>query len=251
MYVIKFGGSAITDKDKPLVARVDVIERLGEEVKPIYPNMILTHGTGSFGHYLALKYKIFRGFKGTMNERIGIGETKYWVTQLTQMIVRSLLDSEIPTFTFFPSSLGVLDKMQFVKFDYEPLERYLEMGIIPLIPADGPADRSMGATIASGDYIALLMAKHFNAREVIFAMDVDGLIWQGETLWSVTLDELREIYDKMEYGKDATGGIKGKLKYVIKILEEGIHVRFVNLLVPNRLKDLLSGKNPPHTHFKP
>ena len=251
MRIIKLGGSVLTDKSKPMAARIDVIERIGEELKPAYPNMIITHGTGSFGHFLALKYRIHRGYHGKQEQSIGLGETKYWVTHLTQMVIRSLLDAEIPAFPFFASSLGVLDEGKFVKFDFEPLEGYLAMKVVPILPADGPVDRKYGALIASGDYLSLLMAEHFKAEEVIFTIDQDGLIWDNEVLKKVSLEELKEIYDKMEMGKDATGGMKGKLKYVIKILELNIPVRFVNLLKPGVLNNVLKGGNPLHTLMVP
>ena len=251
MRIIKLGGSVITEKDRPLTPREDVIKRIGEEIKPAYPNMILTHGTGSFGHYLALKYQIHRGFHGKDMERIGLGETKYWVNVLTQMIIRSMLDAEIPVFPFFASSLGVMEGGKFVKFDFEPIEGYLKMGIVPLIPADGPVDRKFGALIASGDYLSYLLAEHFKADEVIFTIDQDGLIWDNEVLEKLNLAELMEIYNKMEMGKDATGGMKGKLKYVIEILKIGVPVRIVNLTKPNVLKNLLEGGNPLHTYIKP
>ncbi|MGQ4891801.1 MAG: isopentenyl phosphate kinase [Candidatus Njordarchaeia archaeon] len=251
MKIIKLGGSVITDKNKPLTPREEVIKRIGEELKPAYPDMIITHGTGSFGHHLALKYKIHRGFHGKDEQRIGLGETKYWVNVLTQLIMRSMLDAKIPVFTFFASSLGVMEEGKFVKFDFEPIEGYLKMGVIPLIPADGPVDRKYGALIASGDYLSYLLADHFKADEVIFTIDEDGLIWQNEVLRTLNLDELIEIYNKMEMGKDATGGMKGKLKYVIEILKIGVPVRIVNLTKPNVLKSLLEGGNPTHTYIKP
>jgi len=249
--IIKLGGSAITDKDKPLVARIDVLERVGEELKPAYPNAIILHGTGSFGHPFALKYKIHKGYKGEFTQRIGYGETKFWVTQLTQMILRSMLDAEMPGFIFFPSSLGVMEEGRFISFNFEPIEGYLKMGVVPIVPADGPVDRKYGALIASGDYLAYILAEHFKPDEVIFAIDEDGLIWEGKLVEEMGLDEIKRIYEKIEEGKDATGGMKGKLKYVIKILELGIPVRLVNLLKPYRLKKLLEGENPPHTLLKP
>jgi len=251
LLVIKLGGSLITYKDKPLVARIDVIERIGEELKPAYPNMIITHGTGSFGHPLALKYKIHKGFHGKHEERIGISETKYWVNHLTQMVIRSLLDADIPAFPFHPSSLGVMEEGKFIYFNTEPLKGYLEMGIIPVLPADGPYDRVKGALIASGDYLAEILAREFNPNAVIFVMDEDGLIYQGELVKEITLPELEQIYEKLEEGKDATGGLKGKLRHVIRILQRKIPVKLVNGLVEGRLKSLLRGGDPPHTYLKP
>lgn len=251
MIIVKLGGSLITDKAKPLVAREDVIRRVCEELKTAYPNMIITHGTGSFGHPLALRYRIHKGFHGKEEERIGISETKYWVNNLTQMVLRALLDAGIPAFPFHPSSLGVMEDGKFVEFNFEPIRGYLKMGIIPVIPADGPYDRKKGALIASGDYLAEVLAREFKPSMVIFAMDEDGIMFEGNVIRELTLKQLEEFLEKIQVGEDATGGLKGKLKHVVNILRLGIPVKLVNGLVNGRLKNLLEGKNPIHTNLKP
>jgi len=80
-------------------------------------------------------------------------------------------------------------------------------------------------------------------------MDVDGLIYQGELLENVSKDELSVIIDKIHFERDATGGIKGKLEWVIKILEEGINVTFINLVEQNRLRKYLKGEKVICTRF--
>jgi len=251
LIIIKLGGSLITEKTKPFVARKEIIERICKELKPAYPNMIITHGTGSFGHPIVLKYKIHKGFHGKDEERIGISETKYWVNNLTQMIMRSLIDAGIPAFPFHPSSLGVMENGRFVEFNFEPIRGYLKMGIIPIIPADGPYDRKKGALIASGDYLAEVLAKEFKPSVVIFAMDEDGIIQDDSLIPELNLKQLESFLERISEGKDATGGLKGKLKHVVNILKMGIPVKLVNGLKEGRIRALLEGKNPVHTHIKP
>ena len=249
--IIKIGGSAVTIKSEPLKAREDVIKRIGEELKPAYPKMILTHGTGSFGHPLVLKQKLHVVIEG-LEKMIGISNVKYWVNELTQMILRSLVNAGIPSFPFFPSSFIIMENDTIKDIFLEPIERFLSFGVIPLIPADGPFDRvKKMPRIASGDYLSYYLAKHFKASEVIFTLDVDGLLYKGELLEHVSKNELEDLIEKVETEVDATGGMRGKLTWVLRILNEGIPVSFVNLTVPNRLKKYLEGEKVIRTRFTP
>ncbi len=249
--VIKIGGSAITVKKEPLKARENVIKRVGEEVKPGYPNIVLTHGTGSFGHPLVLKQNLHVEIKG-LEKLVGISNVKYWVSELTQGILRSLIDSGIPAFPFYPSSFIILENDEIRDYFIEPIERFLRFGVVPVIPADGPFDRvKQMPRIASGDYLAYFLAEKLGADEVIFTMDVDGLIYQGETLEKVERSELLDIMSKIRYEGDATGGIRGKLEWVSRILDAGIRVTFINLVEQGRLRKYLKGEKVVCTRFIP
>jgi len=65
LILIKLGGSLITDKTKPFTPKEAVIRRLGREIKETlrsFPGrIIIGHGSGSFGHIVAAKYKTQNG----------------------------------------------------------------------------------------------------------------------------------------------------------------------------------------------
>ncbi|MFN8459248.1 MAG: hypothetical protein U0401_32125 [Anaerolineae bacterium] len=54
LVLLKLGGSVITDKTKPFTARMDVIERLAQEINHALTDrggdlqLIIGHGAGSF-----------------------------------------------------------------------------------------------------------------------------------------------------------------------------------------------------------
>ncbi len=65
---LKLGGSLITDKKRPHTPRMDVIRRLAREIaaaRNIRPDLqlVLGHGSGSFGHIPAEKYGTHQGVK--------------------------------------------------------------------------------------------------------------------------------------------------------------------------------------------
>ena len=58
MILIKLGGSVITDKNRPLTARLDVVQRLAYEIAACEEKVVLIHGGGSFGHIKAAEHCI-------------------------------------------------------------------------------------------------------------------------------------------------------------------------------------------------
>ena len=61
-FFLKLGGSLITDKSQPYTARLEVIDRLAQEIlqaRQENPGLLLLlgHGSGSFGHTPAHQYK--------------------------------------------------------------------------------------------------------------------------------------------------------------------------------------------------
>ncbi|HEC89681.1 MAG TPA: kinase, partial [Thermoplasmatales archaeon] len=59
MFVIKIGGSIITDKSKLGVYREYTMDALAEKMQN--RKILLVHGAGSFGHILAEKYQLNKG----------------------------------------------------------------------------------------------------------------------------------------------------------------------------------------------
>ena len=56
MFIIKLGGSVITDKTKECTFKQKTMDSLSEQIKKSNKDTIIIHGAGSFGHILAKKY---------------------------------------------------------------------------------------------------------------------------------------------------------------------------------------------------
>ena len=69
LYIIKIGGSLLTDKSKTkskfrTTIVSSVIKQIVEAKKQKNFNLILVHGAGAYPHFLTTKYRINDGFKG-------------------------------------------------------------------------------------------------------------------------------------------------------------------------------------------
>ena len=63
MFIVKLGGSVITDKSRENSFKQEIANRLSREIKNANKKSIIIHGAGSFGHILAKKYNLDQGFK--------------------------------------------------------------------------------------------------------------------------------------------------------------------------------------------
>ena len=65
MYIIKLGGSVITDKTKENCYKKEIVDNLVKEIKKANKKTIIVHGAGSFGHIIADKYNLNEGHRSS------------------------------------------------------------------------------------------------------------------------------------------------------------------------------------------
>jgi isopentenyl phosphate kinase len=80
LYVIKLGGSLITDKERDSTARRDVVARLAREIAAARARLphalLLSHGSGSFGHAAPARYGLRDGVRDSAQLR-GVAVTQH------------------------------------------------------------------------------------------------------------------------------------------------------------------------------
>jgi isopentenyl phosphate kinase len=128
----------------------------------------------------------------------------------------------------------------------------IKLGLIPCIGGDLVQDVSLGASVVSGDQIAVNLALAFNAHTIIFATDVDGLFTANPKLnHRARLISTLDIVKLQEWaGKagpanapDASGGMRGKLNEILPAVRAGIKIVIINLNKPQRLQGAMAGKH--------
>jgi len=249
--ILKVGGSVITDKDKELDAKTQVMNRLAEEIRQAnVQNLIVVHGGGSFGHPTAQKYDIRAGLKEE-NQKIGFAETHHLMTVLNGLFMDSLVWHNIPAVSITPSSCITTENGRIRRFEDAPLKMLLNLGFIPVLYGDAVLDTKSGFTVLSGDQVVSALAIRFDAQRIVVGVDVDGLfsgdpkVEKNPRLFThLTLEELRKLSDKI--GKpsacDVTGGMPGKVMELLPAIEHGIPVTIVNATKPNYIYKALRGE---------
>lgn len=257
--VIKLGGSVLTDKSKPYSLMEERINRIGRELWEVFERMIIVHGVGSFGHPPVKKYHLYRGYESE-EDLINLAHTQSLVFILRTKLADALRSQGIPAMIFLPSSFIVADNGKIKRFYTEPIEKFLNLGMVPLIGGDMVYDESMGFSVCSGDTIALHLAATLNARRLIFVSDVDG-IYTEDPKMNVNAQPIREmdLEDVQNIAKvsgslgiDVTSGMKGKieeLKSYVHLLGD-TEIVFLSMLQYGNLKKYALGKDVKFTRVK-
>lgn len=254
--ILKIGGSVITDKNGELAPKTDVISRIVEEIfNSEAENLILIHGGGSFGHPPAKQYAIKEGLKKD-GQKIGFAETHHFMTVLNGLFMDALIWHHVPALSVTPSSCILTEDGRIKRFDDELLSMLMKMNVLPVLYGDAVLDMNLGFTILSGDQLAAYLSMRFNAERVLVGVDVDGLYdadpkaeKNAKLFVHLTLKELKELKGRMHEpaSGDVTGGMLGKVKELLPVVEKGIPVDFFNASKPNYVSKVLRGEEVPGT----
>ena len=248
MYIIKFGGSVITNKAKECCFKQEVMDRLAAELHHAKKEIILIHGAGSFGHILAKKYRLNDGFK-RKNQLEGFALTLATVQRLNNLVLSSLHNHDLPAVSLPPHAVFSLSNHKPSKINTDIFQKYLDLRFMPVSFGDVALDSKLGFSIYSGDLLVELLATEFKPEKVIFVLDEDGLysanpkIDNNATfLTGVTVKDLEKLTTHSNAHADVTKGMEGKIRTIQHIAKSGVDTVLVNGNVHNRLYDTLKGK---------
>jgi isopentenyl phosphate kinase len=253
MFIIKFGGSVITDKAKECCFKQKIVDRLASELKHANKEIILIHGAGSFGHILAKKYNLNDGFRQKKQVE-GFALTQAMVQRLNNLVLASLHNHNLPAVSIPPHAVLALSNHKLSRVDYSIFQKYLDLGFLPVSFGDVSLDKKLGFSICSGDLLVQLLAVEFKPEKVIFVFDEDGLYSTNPKddrnatfIEQTTIKDLNKLTIQLNAHADVTQGMKGKLYTIKQIARVGVDTILLNGNIHNRLYDTLKGKKVKHT----
>jgi isopentenyl phosphate kinase len=248
MYIIKLGGSVITDKTKENCFKQEISDDLVRQIKKSNKETIIIHGAGSFGHIIADKYKLNEGHK-SIDQLIGFSLTQGMVQKLNSLVLDSLHNIGIPAVSIPPHSCLMLKNHKPLSFNHIIFKDYLDNGFTPVTFGDVVLDKQLGFSICSGDLLMLLLAENLKPEKTIFVIDEDGIFTSNpkqdinsELIESTTIDQIDEYITSRDKHIDVTGGMQGKINTIKKIAELGTDTILLNGNKPDRLFKVLIGE---------
>lgn len=179
--LLKLGGSLITDKARPRVARHAAIRRLARELaaaasSPRAPRLLVGHGSGSFGHSVAAEGGLTPG--ADARRRLdAISRTQQVSAHLHRIVVAALADAGARPFSFAPSSFLCANNGRITGSFTDPIFAALDRGLLPVVYGDVVLDRRRGAVIVSTEELFLVLVKEAARRD----HPVTRVAWLGET----------------------------------------------------------------------
>ncbi|MCB9078243.1 MAG: isopentenyl phosphate kinase family protein [Anaerolineaceae bacterium] len=231
LILLKLGGSVITDKTQPFTARLDVIERLAQEIKNAFTErgddlrLIIGHGSGSFGHEVAARYQTHKGAVGP-DSWLGFAEVAHAAAELNHIVVNALRRVGVPAIRFQPSASTRTRGEQLMYFETFPLKEALKHDLVPVIYGDVSVDAAQGMSIVSTEVLFDNLARELTPSRIILAGQVDG-VYKADPNINPDAELIEDIdrtnWEEVEtmlggsHGTDVTGGMFTKVRDMYRL----------------------------------
>jgi isopentenyl phosphate kinase len=225
---LKLGGSLITDKTKVEHARKPMMRSLAREIKAAREarpdlQIVLGHGSGSFGHVAAKKHGTREGVKDRSGWQ-GYAEVAAAAARLNQIVVDVFVAEGVPVVSLPPSVSARCDDGRLVYLDTFVLRAALELGLVPLVHGDVALDTVRGATIVSTEDVFIYLVREFQPARILLAGEVAGVFERsdisGAIIPVITPDNVAQYASVLggSHGTDVTGGMIGKVYQMLDVV---------------------------------
>lgn len=251
---LKLGGSLITDKLKPLTARMDVIARIVAEIADALGEdpeirLLLGHGSGSFGHAIASQHNTQDGGN---NREYWQGFAAVWqaARDLNQIFIQHLISAGLPVIAFPPSANVIARKARVLSWSIEPISQALSHNLIPVVQGDVIFDEILGGTIFSTEQVFSFLSKTLHPSRILLAGQ-DAGVYQDpqiktEIIPRITPRNLNEILPSLSgtEAADVTGGMASKIRWMLSLVESQpeLQIQVFSGAEPGQVRKALLGE---------
>jgi isopentenyl phosphate kinase len=241
---VKLGGSLITDKHQRATPRHSVIQRLADEVDHALTatpglRVLLGHGSGSFGHWVADQYQTQNGVD-SREAWHGFAEVSAEAGRLNRLVVDTFLKSGVPVMSLQPSSAVHAHAGEIRTYPLETLELALDHQLVPLIYGDVAFDTAKGGTILSTEALFTYIAARLRPAWILLLGNAPGVLdAQGRVIPTITPATYARVqaYLSGSSATDVTGGMADKVSRMMELTQDhpDIRIRILSGRTPNTL----------------
>jgi len=232
--MVKLGGSVITDKRTPSTPCPAVIRRLAQEIRAartVRPelNLLLGHGSGSFGHVVGARYRLRQGLAAD-EDWWGYAATGAAAAQLNRIVTDILLDVGVPVVSIQPSASAHCRNGELLSMSTWAILEALRHRLVPLIYGDVAFDEAQGCTIISTEIEFAYLAARLKPDRIVMVGLVNG-VFDRDPLQHPDARRIGKIspatFDQMmaqlghSHGIDVTGGMLTKVKLMLNLVGRG------------------------------
>lgn len=245
---LKLGGSLLTDKAGTEALRPDVLTRLAGEIataRRARPGLqlVLGHGSGSFGHVAAARYGTRKGVHGDEGW-YGFAVVSDAAARLNRAVTGALVAAGVPAVSLAPSASAECEDGRILSLATGPVQAALASGAVPVVFGDVAFDRVRGGTIVSTEEVMTFLAGHLGPAWLLLAGETPGVLdLDGRIVPLITAETLPEVLPALggSRGTDVTGGMEVKVRDMLDLAtaHPGLSVRIFSGLQPGLLHDLL------------
>lgn len=222
---VKLGGSLITDKTRAYTPRSSIIARLAREVREALDadeglQLLLGHGSGSFGHWAAEPYGTRRGVR-TPEQWRGYAEVAAAAGRLNRIVTDAFLEAGVPVLSLQPSASARCRDGALVAMALRPVREALAHDLVPLVYGDVALDDVRGGTIVSTEELFVYLADALRPDRILLLGEVPGVLGgAGEVIARIAPPDLPELRDVLAGSEavDVTGGMVDKVERMVALI---------------------------------
>jgi len=227
---LKLGGSLITDKNQISSPRMDIIKQIAREIsdqssQTPHINLLIGHGSGSFGHVPGKKYNTRQGVSSSSDWK---GFTEVWreARRLNQIVSEALMDAGLPVIAFPPSAIYCSSFGKVKTGFINNIQSAITHGIIPLVNGDVIFDDTIGGTILSTEEIFSHLASKLHPDRILLA-GIEKGVWEDfpvckKMIPVITPYTYNGILAKLggSIQVDVTGGMLAKVDCMLNLIKK-------------------------------
>lgn len=245
---VKLGGSLITDKRRESTIRAGTLQLLAEELRAALTaqpdlQVLLGHGSGSFGHWEAKRYNTRNGVY-TPEEWHGFAQVSAAASRLNRVVVDTFLRAGVSVLSLQPSASALAEDGRITSLALQPIQRALEVGLVPLIFGDVAFDSVRGGTILSTEDLFFYLTPILQPRRILLLGNAPGVLDDERAviplITPATYPQV-EPFLRGAGGVDVTGGMADKVARMVTLVQEmpGLEVQILTGRDPDYLRRAL------------
>ncbi len=253
LYLLKLGGSLITEKSQARTTRPEVLARLAQEIAAAVREqpdlrLVIGHGSGSFGHVAGMRNGTRHGVR-TQNQWLGFAEVWKEARALNQIVIEALQTAGLPVIAFPPSAGVIATDGQVSSWDLAPLQAALSAKLVPLINGDTIFDRHLGGTILSTEELFFYLAPRLQASRILLA-GIEPGVWKdyperSELVSAITPQNFDAVRKSLgaSASTDVTGGMVTKVEEMLRLVQRNPGLE-VQIFSGDEISGALRGESP-------
>lgn len=259
MFIVKLGGALISHKDEYCTPDISVIREFGRLIcsrwADLRGRLIMILGGGSYGNGVAYRYNLRESSQDWKPADLSMLTVKMfeWMSVVTDIFRQE----GVPCYPFHTSSYMVSRDGRPQSYFIEPVKYALSMGVLPILSGDMVFDSDRRFVIFSSDGIPELFVGSLPLKRVVMLTNVPGVMNYSSGEPKLITRVTRENYEAvLEHAgasrqQDVSGGMKNKVKALLRVAELGVESVIGDGRTPAALLPALFDPAPPGTVIEP
>jgi isopentenyl phosphate kinase len=250
---LKLGGSLITDKSREQTVLPDRLARLAAEISRAIAarpdlQLVIGHGSGSFGHTEGKKYGTRQGVS-TPEQWRGFADVAHVAARLNRHVLDALRAAGVPAINCQPSASAIARDTLVTSLALQPIRNALAHGLVPLVMGDVAIDEVRGGTIISTEDVFRYLAEQLKPSEILLAGIERGVLtrWpDGDVvplINAANIDSVRSVL-RGSHMADVTGGMESKVLEMLAQAQSmpGLSIRIFSGVEAGLVEKVLGGE---------